>query len=35
MVEDTGYFQDNSRLACQIDYSEGLDGIKVTLALEF
>ena len=35
MVEDTGNFQDNSRLACQIDYTEHLDGIRLTLAPEF
>ncbi len=35
MVEDTGHFQDNSRLACQIDYTDYLDGIRVTLAPEF
>jgi ferredoxin, 2Fe-2S len=35
MVEDTGHYRDNSRLACQIDYSDGLDGIRVTLAPEF
>lgn len=32
MVEDTGHFQDNSRLACQVPYEEALDGIRVTLA---
>ena len=35
MVEDSGHYQDNSRLACQIDFSASLDGIKVTLAPEF
>ena len=35
MVEDSGHYQDNSRLACQIDFSESLDGINVTLAPEF
>ena len=32
MVEDTGHYQDNSRLACQVPYEEALDGIRVTLA---
>ena len=32
MVEDTGHFQENSRLACQGPYVEALDGIRVTLA---
>ena len=35
MVEDSGHYQDNSRLACQIDFGESLDGIKLTLAPEF
>jgi 2Fe-2S ferredoxin len=35
MVEDTGHFQDNSRLACQLDFSAALDGIEVTLAPEY
>ena len=35
MVEDSGHFQDNSRLACQVDYTEAMDGIRVTLAPEF
>ncbi len=35
MVEDSGHFRDNSRLACQIDFSESLNGIKLTLAPEF
>lgn len=35
MVEDSGHYQDNSRLACQIDYSDALDGIRLTLAPEF
>ncbi len=35
MVEDTGHFQANSRLACQVDYDDGLDGLQVTLAPEF
>lgn len=35
MVEDSGHFQTNSRLACQVDYSDALDGIRLTLAPEF
>ena len=32
MVEDSGHYQDNSRLACQVPYSDALDGIRLTLA---
>jgi len=35
MVEDTGHYQNNSRLACQIPYTEALDGIRLTLAPEY
>ncbi len=35
MVEDTGHFRNNSRLACQVPYSAALDGIRLTLAPEF
>lgn len=35
MVEDSGHFQEHSRLACQIDFGDALDGIRVTLAPEF
>lgn len=35
MVEDSGHYQDDSRLACQVPYSDVLDGIRVTLAPEF
>ncbi|MGB1880120.1 MAG: 2Fe-2S iron-sulfur cluster-binding protein [Gammaproteobacteria bacterium] len=35
MVEDSGSYQDNSRLACQVPYSDALDGIRLTLAPEF
>jgi 2Fe-2S ferredoxin len=35
MVEDSGHFEDNSRLACQVDYRTELDGIRVSLAPEF
>ncbi|MEX2481567.1 MAG: 2Fe-2S iron-sulfur cluster-binding protein [Gammaproteobacteria bacterium] len=32
MVEDSGHYQDNSRLACQVTYDDVIDGIRVTLA---
>ncbi len=35
MVEDSGHFQENSRLACQVPYVETLDGIRLTLAPEY
>ena len=35
MVEDSGHFQANSRLACQVNYSADLDGLRLTLAPEF
>ncbi len=35
LVEDSGSYQENSRLSCQIDYSKLLDGLKVKLAPEF
>ena len=35
IVEDTGYFEENSRLACQVDWEDKLDGLKLTLAPEF
>lgn len=35
MVEDTGHYENNSRLACQLPYTEALDGIRLTLAPEF
>ena len=35
MVEDTGHYENNSRLACQIPYTEALDGIRLTLAPEY
>ncbi|MGR8921327.1 MAG: 2Fe-2S iron-sulfur cluster-binding protein [Gammaproteobacteria bacterium] len=35
MVEDSGSYQDNSRLACQVTWSEELDGLKLTLAPEY
>ncbi len=35
MVEDTGHFQPNSRLACQVDYDDSLDGLRLALAPEY
>ncbi len=35
MVEDSGHFEQNSRLACQVAYSDALDGIRLTLAPEY
>lgn len=35
MVEDSGHYQENSRLACQVDFDESLDGIKLELAPEY
>ena len=35
MVEDTGHYQQNSRLACQVPYTAALNGIRLTLAPEF
>ncbi len=35
LVEDSGSFQENSRLSCQIDYNDMLSGLKLTLAPEY
>ena len=35
LVEDSGFCQENSRLSCQIDYSDSINGLKLTLAPEF
>ena len=35
MVEDTGHFQENSRLSCQVEFTDALDGIALTLAPEY
>ncbi|MGR8946477.1 MAG: 2Fe-2S iron-sulfur cluster-binding protein [Gammaproteobacteria bacterium] len=35
MVEDTGHFKETSRLSCQIEYSDSLDGIELTLAPQY
>jgi len=34
LLEDNSNFQANSRLSCQIEYDEDLDGIAVTIAPE-
>jgi 2Fe-2S ferredoxin len=34
LVEDSGHFQENSRLSCQIDYDDAIDGLKLELAPE-
>ncbi len=35
MVEDSGSYQKTSRLACQIEFTPALDGMRLTLAPEF
>ena len=35
MVEDSGHFEANSRLACQVPWRDELDGLRLTLAPEF
>ena len=35
MVEDTGHYETNSRLACQIIWKDDLAGLTLTLAPEF
>jgi 2Fe-2S ferredoxin len=35
MLDEAFEVRDNSRLSCQIKYSEALDGLTVTLAPEF
>jgi 2Fe-2S ferredoxin len=35
MLDEAFEVRDNSRLSCQVKYSEALDGLKVTLAPEF
>jgi len=34
LVSDTEVYQPNSRLSCQIEFSEDLDGLRVTVAPE-
>jgi 2Fe-2S ferredoxin len=34
LVGDSAYYQPNSRLSCQIEFSDALDGLRVTLAPE-
>lgn len=35
LVEDSGAYQENSRLSCQLDYTDELDGLKLILAPEY
>jgi 2Fe-2S ferredoxin len=35
MLDEAFEVRDNSRLSCQLKYSEALDGLEVTLAPEF
>ena len=35
MLDEAYQVQENSRLSCQISFSEALDGMRVTLAPEF
>ena len=35
MVEDTGHFKETSRLSCQVEYNDELDGIALTLAPQY
>ena len=35
MLDEAYQVQENSRLSCQISFTEDLDGLKVTLAPEF
>ena len=35
MLDEAFEVRDNSRLSCQIKYSDALDGLRVTLAPEF
>jgi ferredoxin, 2Fe-2S len=35
MVEDTGHFKETSRLSCQVEYADELNGIALTLAPQY
>jgi ferredoxin len=35
LVEDSGHYQENSRLSCQIEYSDKYNGLKLVLAPEY
>ena len=35
MVEDSGHYQETSRLSCQVEYDNTLDGLQITLAPEY
>ena len=34
LVSEAEHFKDNSRLSCQIEFDESLDGIRLTVAPE-
>ena len=35
LLEDSGHYQATSRLSCQVEYREELDGLSLVLAPEF
>lgn len=35
LVEDSGHYQENSRLSCQLDYTDEIDGLTLVLAPEY
>ena len=35
LVEDSGHYQDNSRLSCQLEYTDEINGLKLVLAPEY
>ena len=35
LVEDSGHFKENSRLSCQLEFTEEIYGLKLILAPEF
>ena len=35
LVEDSGHYQDNSRLSCQLEYTDAIDGLTLVLAPEY
>ena len=35
LCEDSGHYESGSRLSCQIEFADELDGISLTLAPEF
>ena len=34
LIEDSGHYQDNSRLSCQLEYTNEMDGLILQLAPE-